>query len=135
MSAPKFHTLHETLACELFTKPLSDADAFLLFCLLHTYTIVLEPGILEDDAGRTELHGLTARGAAEVLAALSTKHGQRSDYEVWHHRFWSDWGAYERLNGLSAAEKERLASMKARVEGHPFVVRLEVEPGEHDPAE
>jgi len=122
------YDLHGRLIRDTFGLRLSDQDAFLVFVLFHGYRILLAGPILTDRPGVLEVAATTQRGVAEALAsAWRGTQDQRADPAFWYLRWNGEWGSYHHSERLSPAERERLDRLRAVLEQHPFVRRLEPE--------
>jgi hypothetical protein len=122
------YDLHGRLVRDTFGHRLSDQDAFLIFVLFHCYKVVLSEPVLSDRPGVQVVAAQTQRGVAEALASvwIGTQ-DERADLYFWYYRWNGGWGSYGHAERLSPAESERLEQLKAELERHPFVSRLEPE--------
>jgi hypothetical protein len=116
------------LVRDTFGRRLTDADAFLVFVLFHTHRVVLSAPVLTDRPGVREVFPYTQRGVSEALASAwaGTADG-RADLYYWYFRWNGEWGSYEHASHLSPDEQQRLGELRAELEKHPFVDRLELE--------
>jgi len=122
------YDLHGRLVRDTFGRRLSDSDAFLVFVLFHRYKVVLSAPVLTDRPGVREVAADTQRGVSEALAsAWAGTEDARADLYFWYYRWNGDWGSYGHAERLSPAERERLEQLRAELERHPFVSRLQPE--------
>jgi hypothetical protein len=120
--------LHGRLVRDTFGRRLSDQDTFLVFVLLHSCRVVLSGPVLTDRPGVREVAAHTQRGVSEALAsAWAGTADERADPSFWYHRWNGEWGAYGHAGRLSPEEQGRLEGLRAELERHPFVSRLEPE--------
>jgi hypothetical protein len=128
MDGTTIYDLHGRLVRDTFGPRLSDQDAFLVFVLFHSYRIVLSSPILADRAGVLEVAAHTQRGVSEALAsAWVGTQDERADPYFWYYRWNGAWGSYHHAERLSSTEWDRLKELRARLEQHPWVLRLELE--------
>ena len=128
MDRTTIYDLHGRLVRDTFGRRLTDADAFLVFVLFHTHRVVLSGPVLTDRPGVGEVAADTQRGVSEALAsAWAGTDDERADMYFWYYRWNGEWGSYGHAERLSPAEAGRLEQLRAALERHPFVSRLEPE--------
>jgi hypothetical protein len=127
MSGTTIYDLHGRLLRDTFGRPLNDQDAFLVFVLFHGHRIVLTAPILTDRPGVQEVAAITQRHVSEALASLWGAKEDQSKPSYWYHRWNGVWGSNEHAYCLTPAGRERLEQLRAELERHPFVSRLEPE--------
>jgi hypothetical protein len=119
----KIDQFHNKLVREAFQKALSDSDAMLLFCLLHTCEIEVEAGVLNPST-RTVAAAITQRHAGEVVASLYGRK-KSDDYRAnpshWYWLWNGDWGGYAHAEHLADEEGKRIHELKDQLRSHPWV--------------
>src|SRR5688572_10810849 len=124
---------YDRLLRDTFGRDLADADAHLVFVILHYYRVVLSrPQVLAEYAARPDLDfrvifgPLDPRRCAEALAGLwSGGMDIRAEPSHWVLRWRGAWGEYVRLRHLTPAELARLGALSERDDG----VGSDAEPG------
>ena len=127
MQGTTIYDLRGRLLRDTFGESLVDQDAFLVFVLFHSHRVVLAEPILTDRPGIVEVAADTQRGVSESLASMWPKTDRRSDMYYWYYSWNGDWRGYEHADNLTDAERERLAVLKRKLEGHAFVAWFEPE--------
>lgn len=128
MDVTTIYDLHGRLLRDTFGRRLSDTDAFLVFVLFHGYRVWLSAPLLTDRPGVQEVHALTQRSVADALASVwAGTTDERADSYFWYFRWNGVWGSYGHAEGLSLEERERLEQLRAALESHPFVLKLQPE--------
>jgi len=121
------NSFHENLILDLFDASMADADAFLVFHILHGYEIKVRPGVISDCTAST-VAAITQRHASSCLAALW--HGardERSSSQFWYRRWNGSWGSYGHSEHLADGEATRLDELLAKFRAHAWIVGLSPE--------
>lgn len=119
-------SFHERLVRSALRDALSDDDAMLLFCLLHTCEIEVELGVLSEST-RTVVAPITQRHASEVIASLYGRK-KRDEYRAnpahWYWQWNGEWGGYDHAEQLSENESKRLQELRSQLQVHPWVYEI-----------
>lgn len=120
--------IHSRIVSEQFlSQSLSDADYFLIFCLLHCYSLKLSPTCFIDEQPETrEIHGLTQRGASEELKILWNlqNSGDETKSVDWYRKWNTEWNGYVHFDNLSLVERYRLNELKTMFESSELIEEL-----------
>jgi len=118
---PTAQEFHRRLLKDVFSGPVSDTDAMLLFHLLHNYEIHLPENTIEN-WDKTFILALTQRGAADAIAGLwADSDDPRNDYTHWY----GEWQRQDET--LTEEHQERLVVLKQKIENHPWVTEMTLE--------
>ena len=116
---------HSALARDVFGEPLTEPEALCLMLILHACRIVLsEEAQLKNGARGFE--GITSRHAAEVVASLFLSDPLRN-YVHWYWKWNAEWDANRLLDNRPPELLPTLLTVRARLESHPWVARVENE--------
>lgn len=117
------------------THNLSGEDHFLLFYLLHNYSIELKsPGLVSDAPTKTRLRPLTQRGCSSILSLLwmdaypvAPKKSEEATESHWYWKWNSDWNGELRTGNLSAGEQKRLHELIDVLLQNELVAKVEID--------
>ncbi len=135
MDAVPLTEFHSRVDRDTFPNGMGEADALLLFTILHCYQIELAGPVIAGNpipqAG-SRLPADTQRCCGEAISELwvGTDTAQ-ANYVYWYH-LWQEWGSYSRLDQLTPDERRRMREMIGELEKHRFMIRLV--PEDFDPA-
>ncbi|MBX9950923.1 MAG: hypothetical protein K2Y39_17260 [Candidatus Obscuribacterales bacterium] len=122
------YSIHSRIVSEQFlSQSLTDTDFFLLFCLLHCYSLKLSPTCFIDEQLKTrEISGLTQRGASEELKILWNLQNSCNEtkYVDWYWKWNTEWNGYVHFENLSLVERARLSVLKTMFESSELVEEL-----------
>lgn len=119
-----YKSFHEQLVADVFPERLSDADAMLLFALLHTHQIELVGAVVLDAPDTLVFSAITQRCCSECLAHLwrGTK-DSRGQYTHWYWKWNTEWSC-DRIDALSGSELQRFREIRLAIEAHPAIASV-----------
>lgn len=126
--AVKVDEAFEFLGLEVLGSCFTEEDALAFMILMHTHFIELEAMPFDDAPGVSNIHALTQRSAAEVLAKIwhDRTDLERTVYMYWYFKYTTE-APFEVVEDVSEDWKWRLERLLSVLRRHPNVRLVEAE--------